>query len=104
MLIRSNNVAFKTPRTIGHLFPYKDRIQHNEEKSMLVYKKFTFTCKNCESTYIGKTARIRSHSIKEFLHILKKKPFLNQLLNSQENAGHPGLFNTESKCGWIFFF
>ncbi len=56
------NVAFKTPRTIGHLFPYKDRIQHNEEKSMLVYK---ITCKNCESTYIGKTARILSHRINE---------------------------------------
>jgi len=56
------NVAFKTPRTIGNLFPYKDRIQHNEEKSMLVYK---IACKNCEATYIGKTARILSHRINE---------------------------------------
>ena len=56
------NVAFQTPRTIGNLFPFKDKIKLNVEKSMLVYR---ISCKQCDADYIGKTKRILFHRVKE---------------------------------------
>ena len=56
------NVVFKTPKTIGDLFPFKDNIKRNENKSLVVYK---VKCKFCSATYIGKTERIFEHRIKE---------------------------------------
>ena len=40
-------VAFQTPRTVGHLFPFKDRVQLTEEKSLVIYK---IKCTECEAT------------------------------------------------------
>jgi len=56
------NVAFQTPRTVGHLFPFKDRVQLTEEKSLVIYK---INCKDCDATYIGKTIRILMHRVNE---------------------------------------
>jgi len=56
------NVAFQTPRTVGHLFPFKDRVQLTDEKSLVIYK---IKCTECEATYIGKTIRILNHRVNE---------------------------------------
>ena len=48
------NVAFQAPHTIGKMFPFKDNIKRDLEKSMVVY---CLTC-SCGHTYIGKTDRI----------------------------------------------
>ena len=49
------NVAFKSPKTIGNLFPFKDQIKEDKSKSLVVYR---ITCKTCNKEYIGKTERI----------------------------------------------
>ena len=41
------NVAFQTPRTVGHLFPFKYRVQLTEEKSLVIYN---IKCKDCNAT------------------------------------------------------
>ena len=46
------NVAFKAPKTIGELFPFKDNVKNTEDKSLVVYK---IKCKECGAEYIGKT-------------------------------------------------
>ena len=43
-LVRDNyeqvdfNIAFKSPRTIGTLFPFKDKVAADKHKSLVVYK------------------------------------------------------------------
>ncbi len=49
------NVAFKSPKTIGSLFPFKDQIKEKTSQSLVVYK---INCKTCNVDYIGKTERI----------------------------------------------
>ena len=56
------NVAYQTPKTISNLFPFKDNIKKNEDKSLVVYK---LNCKNCDASYIGKCKRILSYRIYE---------------------------------------
>jgi len=46
------NVAFKSPKTIGSLFPFKDNMKNPSEKALVVY---SVKCKNCQREYIGKT-------------------------------------------------
>ena len=48
--------------TIGDLFPFKDNIKRNEDKSLVVYQ---LTCKDCGATYIGKTSRRLTRRLKE---------------------------------------
>ena len=48
------NVAFKSPKIIGQLYPYKDRVLDKMNKSLVVYR---IKCKNCEVSYIGETKR-----------------------------------------------
>ena len=76
------NVAFKTPKTIGSLFPFKDNIKNIEEMSHVVYK---IKCKNhgCGAEYIGKTDRILCHRIKEH-----KECKTSSCCQHEENEGH----------------
>jgi len=53
--ICSYNVAFKSPKTIGSLFPFKDQIKEKTSQSLIVYK---INCKTCNVDFIGKTERI----------------------------------------------
>jgi hypothetical protein len=62
------NVAFKSPKTIGNLFPFKDQIKERTSQSLVVYK---INCKTCNVDYIGKTERILVHRLKE--HQKKKQ-------------------------------
>ncbi len=55
------NVAFQAPHTIGKMFPFKDNIKRDLEKSMVVY---CLTC-SCGHIYIGKTDRILSERMNE---------------------------------------
>jgi hypothetical protein len=64
------NVAFKAPKTIGELFPFKDNVKNTEDKPLVVYK---IKCKECGAEYIGKTESMLCHRIKE--HQKKKIPF-----------------------------
>jgi hypothetical protein len=56
------NVAFKSPRTIGDLFPYKDQTKNKTDQSLVVYK---INCITCGAEYIGKTERILKYRLKE---------------------------------------
>ena len=56
------NVAFETSKTIGSYFPFKDNVKKKESESYVVYK---LACKVCNECYIGKTARILAHRMKE---------------------------------------
>ena len=38
------NVTFKTPKTIGEMFSFKDKVTNILEKSLVVYK---INCKQC---------------------------------------------------------
>jgi hypothetical protein len=58
------NVAFKSPKTIGNLFPFKDKVRDTESQSLVVYK---INCATCNVEYIGKTERILTHRIKEHI-------------------------------------
>ena len=51
------NVVYKAPRTIGELFPFKDRVRNNFDRSRVVY---SMRCKTCHAEYIGKTERALS--------------------------------------------
>jgi hypothetical protein len=64
------NVAFKSPKTIGSLFTFKDQTK----VSLVVYVKIN--CKTCNVDYIGKTERILVHRLKE--HQKKKKQTTNK--------------------------
>jgi len=55
-------VAFKAPKTIANMFPFKDNIRERHLQSLVVYK---IKCESCNQMYIGKTARILHHRIKE---------------------------------------
>jgi hypothetical protein len=48
-------VAFKAPREISNLFPFKDRPDTIQSQSLVVYH---IKCLDCEADYIGKTKRI----------------------------------------------
>ena len=54
--------AFKSPRTIGDLFPYKDQTKNKTDQSLVVYK---INCITCGAEYIGKTERILKYRLKE---------------------------------------
>ena len=56
------NVAFKTPATIGEMFPFKDKVKNKLSRSLVVY---SMKCKTCKSEYIGKTERIMGIRIDE---------------------------------------
>ena len=58
------NVAFRTPSEIGKFFPFKDRVKHVQDRSLVVYR---IKCVNeqCNASYIGKTQRILCHRLKE---------------------------------------
>ncbi len=57
------NIAFKSPKTIGNLFPFKDQIKEKTSQSLVVYVKIN--CKTCNVDFIGKTERILVHRLKE---------------------------------------
>jgi hypothetical protein len=63
------NVAFKSPKTIGSLFPFKDQIKEKTSQSLVFYVKINR--KTCNVDYIGKTERILVHRLKE--HQKKKQ-------------------------------
>ena len=48
--------------TIGDLFPFKDNVKKNEDKSLVVYQ---LSCKDCNATYMGKTSRRLARRLKE---------------------------------------
>ena len=56
------NVAFQAPMTIGQLFPFKDNIKQNKDKSLVVYQ---LKCNDCNASYIGKTSRRLARRLKE---------------------------------------
>ena len=56
------NVAFQPPMTLGRLFPFKDNIKKDEDKSLVVYQ---LKCNDCNATYIGKTSRILARRLYE---------------------------------------
>jgi hypothetical protein len=74
-------IAFKTPGSIGELFPFKDKTTKAVEKSKVVYK---LKCDTCGAEYIGKTERILSIRIAE--HKTKKESVCNQ--HETNNPGH----------------
>jgi len=55
-------VAFKAPKEIGNMFPFKDNIKEKHAHSMVVYQ---ITCDDCEQKYIGKTKRILKYRLDE---------------------------------------
>jgi len=66
------NVAFKAPKTIGNMFPFKDRIRDISSQSLVVYK---INCATCQAEYIGKTERILAHRMKEHAKSTKSACF-----------------------------
>ena len=50
-------------RTIGSLFPYKDRLP-KELKSSIIYK---FSCASCQASYVGSTTRKLIERVSEHL-------------------------------------
>ena len=75
------NVAFKSPNTIGNMFPFKDRIRDVEHHSLVVYK---INCATCNTEYIGKTERILIHRMSE--HAKSNKSDCYQ--HTVDNKGH----------------
>jgi hypothetical protein len=69
-------VAYTTPNEIGKMFPFKDRISCIEKQSLVIYQ---ISCIDCKAAYIGKTARILEHRIKEHKDSKKKDPSAVQL-------------------------
>jgi hypothetical protein len=55
-------VAFRAPKTIGNVFPYKDNVKDPYIQSHVVYK---ITCETCGAQYIGITERIVFYRMKE---------------------------------------
>jgi predicted GIY-YIG superfamily endonuclease len=55
-------IAFKAPKEIGKMFPFKDNIRDKDMQSLVVYR---IKCETCGQEYIGKTERILAHRIKE---------------------------------------
>ena len=64
------NVVYKASRTIGELFPFKDRVRNNFDRSRVVY---SMRCKTCQVEYIGKTERALSIRIEEHKNPNKDK-------------------------------
>jgi len=93
-LIRDNfkqvdfNVAFKSPRTIGDLFPYKDQTKNVVDKSLVVYK---LNCKVCGAEYIGKTERILCHRLKEHKNDSKSACHQHILANPDHEMDYNGI-------------
>ncbi len=56
------DVAFKAPKTIGDMFPSKDKVMNTENKSLVVYK---IKCKECGAEYIGKTEKTGNLDLKK---------------------------------------
>jgi hypothetical protein len=85
------NVAFKSPKTIGSLFPFKDQIKEKTSQSLVVYK---INCKTCNDDYIE---RILVHSLKE--HQNKKQTTSKSACyeHIEENPTHE--FNYENIQG-----
>ena len=77
----SFNVAFTAPREIQSLFPFKDKINSAEKRSLVVYH---IKCKNCTANYIGKTERILSIRINE--HRTLKSSACHE--HMQKHPGH----------------
>jgi hypothetical protein len=75
------NVAFKSPQTIGNLFPFKDRVKKVESQSLVVYK---ISCKDCNAEYIGKTERILEYRMKEHMNSQSSACYQH----TAENPGH----------------
>jgi hypothetical protein len=108
------NVAFKSPKTIGSFFPFKDQIKEKTSQSLIVYKirilvhrlkehqkkKQTTNKSACyehikenpthEMDYESIQVIDRASSnfklrMKELLHILKEQPELKKQVNSQSD-------------------
>ena len=75
------NVAFKSPNTIGNMFPFKDRTKDIEKQSLVVYK---INCKTCQTEYIGKTERILTHRMSEHAKSTKSACYQHIV----DNIGH----------------
>ena len=77
------NVVYQTPRTLGDLFPFKDRIGNKMDMSGVVY---SMKCKTCEAEYIGETTIILRVRIDE--HRSSKKD--NTSACKQHVVDNPG--------------
>ena len=75
------NVAFKTSKTIGEMFSFKDKVTNILEKSLVVYK---IKCKQCKAEYIGITERILGIRVKEH----KKNTLSSVKKHELDNPGH----------------
>ena len=75
------NVAFKAPKTIGDMFPFKDKVMNTEDKSLVVYK---IKCTECGAEYIGKTERTLCHRVKEHQKNINSVCFQH----ANNNPGH----------------
>jgi hypothetical protein len=79
------NVAFKAPRTIGNMFPFKDRIRDIASQSLVVYK---INCETCQAEYIGKTERILAHRMKEHAKSTKSACYQHVIDNPDHSMGY----------------
>ena len=84
------NVAYQTPRTIGSLFPYKDKITDKMSQSLVVYR---LKCRMCQQCYIGKTERALGIRYKEHVSIpkvVKEETKITSAVKEHmiENPGH----------------
>ena len=57
-------------RTIGELFPFKDKTNNVLDRSLVVY---SIKCKTCQAEYIGKNERALSKRIEEHRNVNKDK-------------------------------
>ena len=77
-------VVYKALRTIGELFPFKDRVRDNFDRSRIVY---SMRCKTCQAEYIGKTERALSTRIEEHKNPNKDKNSACKK-HTRDNTGH----------------
>ena len=77
------NVAFKSPNEIGKYFPYKDQVKNIQQRSLVIYR-LKCSMEGCNASYIGKTARILCHRIRE--HRTGPESACHQ--HEMENPGH----------------
>ena len=59
-----NDAFNESPNEVGKYFPYKDQVKNIQQRSLVIYGLKCLT-EGCNASYIGKTARILCHRIKE---------------------------------------
>ena len=74
------SVAFKAPRQIRDLFPFKDKIKDTPKQSLIIYQ---LKCKNCDHSYIGRTERTLAYRVNEH-----RKSKSSSVYDHQEKTGH----------------